>query len=212
MLVLLCLWLGKGFCQHNKCGFIINQYSDWILLSTATCFGPHGTIIRQYYDRMTKVIWTPKYGSIFSASHPYYKFMPKLECKKYNINLLKILRVYRECVLKILAGNVYQRWMICWRDVLQNKALGIILKVIQLKHKNIKMIRTVLRLWNMLKSLTHCSEIQYCVNKLWEVTLLSVSQGGSYYARGCAVVNILMDIISVVCYSGLIFMQYRSRV
>jgi hypothetical protein len=62
--------------------------------------------------------------------------MSKLECKNYNINLLKILRVYKKSVLKILAGNVYQRWMICWKDMLQNKALGIILKVTQLKHKN----------------------------------------------------------------------------
>jgi hypothetical protein len=29
---------------------------NFILFSTATCFGPHSTIIRQYYDRTAKVI------------------------------------------------------------------------------------------------------------------------------------------------------------
>jgi hypothetical protein len=52
----------------------------------------------------------------------------------------------------------------------------------------------------MLKFLTQCSEFQCCVNKLWEATLLSVSQGGSYYARGCAVVKVFMDIITMGCY------------
>jgi hypothetical protein len=64
-----------GFRQHNKLDFTIDQYSDWILLPTATCFGPHGAVIRQYYDRTAKVIGTPKYGFIFSATRSYYKVM-----------------------------------------------------------------------------------------------------------------------------------------
>jgi hypothetical protein len=41
---------GKVIHQHNKNGFSVNQYySDWIYFLTAACFGPHGTIIRQYY-------------------------------------------------------------------------------------------------------------------------------------------------------------------
>jgi hypothetical protein len=58
---------------------------------------------------MTKVIGTPKYGSIFGAPRPYYKVMPKLVCKNYNINLLKIIQRICIKILKILAGNVYQR-------------------------------------------------------------------------------------------------------
>jgi hypothetical protein len=64
----------------------------------------------------------------------------------------------------------------------------------------------------MLKFLTQGSEFQCYVNKLWEATLLSFSQGGSYYARGCAVVDIFMDIISMGCYGVSIFMQYESLV
>jgi ABC-type uncharacterized transport system permease subunit len=30
--------------------------TNLVIQSTATCFGPHGTIIRHYYDRMAKVI------------------------------------------------------------------------------------------------------------------------------------------------------------
>jgi hypothetical protein len=64
--------------------------------------------------------------------------MPKLERKNYSIDLLKILRVYKEFVLKVLECNVYWRWIICWSDIiLQDKALGVKLKVIQLKYKNI---------------------------------------------------------------------------
>jgi hypothetical protein len=32
-------------------------------------------------------------GPYFNATRTYYKVMPKLECKNYNINLLKILKV-----------------------------------------------------------------------------------------------------------------------
>jgi hypothetical protein len=60
----------------------------------------------------------------------------------------------------------------------------------------------------MLRFLMKCSELQSCVNKLWEATLLSISQGASYYAQGCAVVNVFMDIITTGCYGVLIFMQY----
>jgi hypothetical protein len=42
----------------------------------------------------------PSSGIIFGATRPYYKVMPKLECKNYNIDLLKILRAYIEFVLK----------------------------------------------------------------------------------------------------------------
>jgi hypothetical protein len=37
------------------------------------------------------------------------KVMPKLKCKNYNINLIKILRVYEEFVFKILAGMFVTR-------------------------------------------------------------------------------------------------------
>jgi hypothetical protein len=45
-----------------------------------------------------KLYELPNVDPYFSATHPYYKVMPKLECKNYNINLLKIL-----------TGNVYRR-------------------------------------------------------------------------------------------------------
>jgi hypothetical protein len=35
------------------------------------------------------------------ATRPCYKVMPKLECKDYNTDLLKILRVYEKFVLKL---------------------------------------------------------------------------------------------------------------
>jgi hypothetical protein len=66
----------------------------------------------------------------------------------------------------------------------------------------------------VLKLLMQCSEFQRCVNKSYKATLLSVSQGGRYYARACAVVNVFMDITSVTmgCYGVLIFMQSASWV
>jgi hypothetical protein len=44
------------FPSNSKRGYTINRYSDGIFFSTATCFGPHGAIIRQYYDCTAKVI------------------------------------------------------------------------------------------------------------------------------------------------------------
>jgi hypothetical protein len=73
--------------------------------------------------------------------------MPKLECMNYNSDL-KISKVYKEFVLKVcikrLACNVYRRWIIFWKEIiLQDNALGIKLKVIQSKHKNIKIIKII---------------------------------------------------------------------
>jgi hypothetical protein len=94
-----------------------------------------------------KLFELPNMDPYFSATRPYYKIMPKLQCKDYNINLPKILKVYKEFVLRILAGNVHRRWMICWKYILlRNKAFGIKLKIIQLKHKNITIIRTVIKI------------------------------------------------------------------
>jgi hypothetical protein len=49
-------------------------------------------------------------------------------------------------------------------------------------------------------------------DKLGGATLLSLSQGGSYFARSCAVVNAFMDIITTDCYGVSIFMQYTPWV
>jgi hypothetical protein len=58
------------------------------------------------------------------------KVMPKLECKNYNINLIKILKLY----LEILACSVYRRWMMCWKDIIiKKKALRIKLNIMHLK-------------------------------------------------------------------------------
>jgi hypothetical protein len=56
-----------------------------------------------------KLLELPNMDPHFSATHPYYKVMPKLEFKNYIINLLRVLSVYKEFVLKILAGNVHRR-------------------------------------------------------------------------------------------------------
>jgi hypothetical protein len=43
------------------------------------------------------------------------------------------------------------------------------------------------------------SHAMFRVPVLWGATVLA-SQGGSYYARGCAVVNVFMDIITMGSY------------
>jgi hypothetical protein len=63
--------------------------------------------------------------------------------------------------------------------------LGIKLKVIPLKHKNIKIIKTNVKIVEYGVNVSH---VMFSVFSVVSATLLSISQGGCYYALGCAVV------------------------
>jgi hypothetical protein len=120
--------------------------------------------------------------------------MPKLKCKNYNINLIEILRVYKEFVYKILASNIYRRWMICCKDIIKNKALRIKLKVIQLKINNIKIIRTIIKIMEHNVNNFSCSVRSFSVAWIDRVKPCCwASHSGSYFAWGCAVVNVFME-------------------
>jgi hypothetical protein len=106
--------------------------------------------------------------------------MPKLECKNYNIKFLKILRVYKKFVLKILSARVYRRLMIWWKDIiLRNKALGIILKVVELEFFTaVTMKNTVF--WHMVPC-------RSCVNRRFWGTYRLHLQGIKIRERGTSV-------------------------
>jgi hypothetical protein len=56
----------------NTTNVVFNQSIlrlNFILFSTTTCSGPHGTIIRQYYDRSAEVIELLNMDPYFN-SHP----------------------------------------------------------------------------------------------------------------------------------------------
>jgi hypothetical protein len=65
------------------------------------------------------------------------------------------------------------------------------LKVIQLKPKILKLLEQLIRLWDMMLKFLPVFIVFVLCAYLWKATLLSVSQGGSCYARGYAVVNVL---------------------
>jgi hypothetical protein len=107
--ILLCViskWQGK--VSDNTTNVVIQSISTQIEFHflTATCFCPHGIIIRKYMIERT-----PKYGSIFSATHPYYKIKCTLEYKKLQLLTFSILWLYKElyynCIKDILKILTY---------------------------------------------------------------------------------------------------------
>jgi hypothetical protein len=59
------------------------------LFSTATCFGPHGTIIRQYYDGTAKVIELLNMDP-YLVQIVHIKVMPKLESQYWPSKDIKL--------------------------------------------------------------------------------------------------------------------------
>jgi hypothetical protein len=71
----------------------------------------------------------------------------------------------------------------------------------------LQLLEQLLRLWNIMIKIAHVVfGVPVFVNTgiSCEAMLLSISQTGSYFARGCAVVNVIINIINIGCYGVLI--------
>jgi hypothetical protein len=100
--ILLCatnIWLRKISVNTTKMVLRSNQY---LILFTVTCFGPHGTIMRQY----DKVNWTLNMGPYFGPTRQYYRSCALCYDENYNIVTCRMVRMTKWRILVRMIGFV----------------------------------------------------------------------------------------------------------